>query len=335
MISNQRKKSLFFLIVLALLLAVGGFIWQWQRQQAVPSDRILLSGTIEARQSRPGFLVQGRIKLLHVDEGMAVTKDQLLAELDDVDYRLALQQVTAKRDAAAAALAALEAGSRPEEIRAAEAALDEAEARLIFSNTEYSRLQGLVQKNLASREQLDRTRMEQAVARASRNKARQNLELLRAGARQQDVDRARAELAAATAAMGTARQRLQHTRLEASDSGIVSARLAEVGSVVTAGVPVFEIDHLQRPWVRAYLNERDLPRVRLGQRVIIQADGLPGQGLQGRLGFISPRAEFTPKTVETWALRVDLVYRVKVDVDNSEGKLKLGMPVDLVVTAQR
>jgi len=162
MTSIQRRKSLVILIVLALLLAAGGFIWQWQwqRQQALPSDRIMLSGTIEARQSRPGFLVQGRIKVLHVDEGMAVTKDQLLAELDDADYRLALQQVTSKRDAAAAVLAALEAGSRPEEIRAAEAALEETEARLVFSNTELFRLQGLVQKNLASKEQLDRTLME-------------------------------------------------------------------------------------------------------------------------------------------------------------------------------
>jgi len=329
------KKPLLCLFALVVLLAAGAFIWQWQRQQAAPSDRIMLSGTIEARQIRPGFLVQGRITVLHVDEGMAVTKDQLLAELDNVDYRLALQQLTSKRDAVAAVLAALEAGSRPEEIRAAEAALDETEARLVFSNTELFRLQGLVQKNLASKEQLDRTRMEQEVARAARNKARQNLDLLRAGPRQEDMDRARAELAAATAAMGTARQRLQHTRLEAPADGIVSARLAEVGSVVTAGVPVFEIDHLRSPWVRAYLNERDLPRVKLGQQVTIRADGLPGQSLEGRLGFISPRAEFTPKTVETRALRVDLVYRIKVDVDNTEGQLKLGMPVDLVLTAHR
>ena len=110
----------------------------------------------------------------------------------------------------------------------------------------------------------------------------------------------------------------------------MSQRLVEVGSVVSPGTPVFEIDGLRHPWVRAYLNERDLPRVRLGQAVTIRVDGLPGRSFSGRLAFISPRAEFTPKTVETRALRVDLVYRIKVDVDNPDGSLKLGMPVDLV-----
>ena len=333
MASIPYRKPLF--VILLLVLLAGGLVWQWQRQQAQPDHRIMLSGTIEARQIRPGFLVQGRIRSLQVEEGMAVTRGRLLAELDDTDYRLELQRALSKRDAAAAALAELEAGSRPEEIRAAEAALNEAEARLAFSTREFSRLQGLERKSLASREQLDRVRMEREVARATLDKARQNLDLLRAGARREAVQRARAELGAAAAALDAARSRLDHTRLQAPTDGVVSARLAEVGSVVTAGAPVFEIDDLQHPWVRAYLNERDLPRVRLGQPVTVRVDGLPGQDFRGRLAFVSPRAEFTPRTVETRALRVDLVYRVKVEVDNPEGRLKLGMPVDLVLGSRR
>ena len=327
---SAKKNKVLIVVVLVALLAGGGLWWQRQQHRAGPADRILLAGTVEARQIRPGFLIQGRISALHVDEGMAVTRGTLLAELDAADYRLELRQATARRDAAAAALALLEAGSRPEEIGAAEATLAEAEARLGFATDEVQRLQELATKRLAAREELDNARMELRVARAVRERARQNLQLLQAGPRQQEITRARAELEAAAAAVATARQRLDHTRLAAPADGVVSQRLVEVGSVVSPGTPVFEIDSLRHPWVRAYLNERDLPRVRLGQAVTIRVDGLPGRSFSGRLAFISPRAEFTPKTVETRALRVDLVYRIKVDVDNPDGSLKLGMPVDLV-----
>lgn len=326
---SMPRKPLILLLIL-LLLGAGGFIWRWLHPHEEASTNLSLAGTIEARQIRPGFLVSGRIRTLHVDEGMPVKKGQLIAELDDRDYVLALQQATAQRDAAAATLAALQAGSRPEEIRAAEAALAEAEARLAFANAELKRLERLAPQNLASREQLDKARADQKAARAARDRAGQTLRLLQIGPRQEDIDKARAQLTAAEAAVLAASQRLDYTRLQAPIDGIVSVRLAEAGNVVAVGVPVFEIDSLQNPWVRAWLNEPDLPRVKLGQAVKIVADGLPGQVLKGKLAYISPRAEFTPKTVETRALRVDLVYRIKVDVANPDGLLKLGMPVDVL-----
>ncbi len=327
----SRKKLIVPLVIVLAAAAAAG--WQWRQRQAVPDDRLLLSGTVEARQVRPAFMVSGRIRALHVDEGMAVEQGQLLAELDDRDYRLALQQAASRRDAAAAALARLEAGSRPEEIRAAEAALAEAQARLAYAEMEVKRLTKLVPKGLASQELLDRSRMEREAARAARDRANQTLRLLQIGPRQEDIAQARAELAAATSALHEAQQKLDYTKLRSPVAGVVSVRLAEAGNVVAMGVPVFEIDSLQKPWIRAWLNEPDLPRVKLGQPVTIRADGM-AEALTGRLAFISPRAEFTPKTVETRALRVDLVYRIKVDVDNPDGRLKLGMPVDLILATR-
>ncbi len=323
------RKLRILIPVLVLGLVVAG-AWQWRQQQAAPADTLILSGTVEARQVRPAFMVPGRIRILHVDEGMAVKQGQLLAELDDRDYRLALQQAASRRDAAAAALARLEAGSRPEEIRAAEAALAEAQARLAYTVMEVKRLQKLVPKGLASQDLLDRARMEREAARAARDRANQTLRLLQIGPRQEDIAQARAELAAATSALHEAQRRLDYTKLYAPVDGVVSVRLAEAGNVIGLGTPVFEIDALAQPWIRAWLNEPDLPRVKLGQSVTIRADGLDSP-LTGTLAFISPRAEFTPKTVETRALRVDLVYRIKVNVDNPEGRLKLGMPVDLIL----
>ncbi len=114
---------------------------------------------------------------------------------------------------------------------------------------------------------------------------------------------------------------------------MVSVRLAEAGQVVAAGQPVFRLAQLQRPWVRAYLPEPDVARVALGQAAEVRVDGMPGRVFKGHLAFISPQAEFTPKTVETKALRVDLVYRVTVDVDDAGGALKIGMPADVTLAA--
>ena len=161
--------------------------------------------------------------------------------------------------------------------------------------------------------------------------ARHSLALLREGPRQEDIDRAAAEHQARQVAVSIAEQQLVYTELRSPVAGVVSVRLADAGEVVAKGQAVLRIAELTRPWVRAYLNETDLARVKLGQAAEIRVDGLPDQVFSGRLSFISPEAEFTPKTVETRALRVDLVYRIKVDVDNPDGLLKLGMPVDVIL----
>ncbi len=326
----MRHKLVPFLLLLAL---AGGAAWlarpYWQGRQAAQAHALLLSGTVEATQLRPAFRVPGRIRRMPVEEGQRVEAGQLLAELDDASLRAAVQAARALRDAAAASLARLEAGSRPEEIRAAEAAVQEAQARLALARIERRRLEGLVPRKLAPPEALDRARSAEQVARAALAGARERLALLRAGPRQEDIRKARALLAAREAELAQAKLRLGYARLEAPAAGVVALRLHEPGEVVAAGQPVLELDLMDRPWVRAYLSERDLPRVRLGQQAEVRADGLPGLSLQGRLAFISPRAEYTPKTVETRELRVDLVYRIKVLVQDPEHRLKLGMPVDL------
>jgi HlyD family secretion protein len=191
-----------------------------------------------------------------------------------------------------------------------------------------------VPKQLAAQQQLDQMRLQYKVAAAGVEQAEQNLRLLREGPRQEDIDQAAAELAARQAAAETAQQHLAYVRLLSPADGVLSVRLAEPGEVVAAGTPVMRLAELSRPWVRAYLNESDLSRVRLGQEAEIRVDGLPDKVLKGRLSFISPQSEFTPKTVETRELRVDLVYRVKIEVDNPDGLLKIGMPADVKLQVQ-
>lgn len=298
------------------------------------AEGIILSGTVEARETALAFQVTGRIARLLVDEGHTVKSGDEIALLVDDDYALALQRVRAEAAAAQAALAVLEAGSRGQELKVAEAALEKALAEQRFAEEDVARIASLIKKKLASQEQLDLARLRRDVAQASMRQARQNLLLLQEGPRKEEIARARAELEARTNAVKTAERQLAYTRLVSPVSGIVSLREAEAGEVVSAGQPVFKVAELARPWVRAYLNESDLARVRLGQSARVTVDGLPGKQFNGILSFISPKAEFTPKSVETRELRVDLVYRVKIELEDPQGILKLGMPADVALEPQ-
>lgn len=328
-ISKRRVLPWLAVIILSPLLLA--FRWPWQ--SAGDAERIELSGTVEAREVDLAFQVGGRIVRLLVDEGDAVKAEQLIAELDARDYELALRNAIAQAEAAQAALAALQAGTRVQELRVAEAQLAKAQADLDYARVEFKRIADLVSKKLAPQDQLDQAQQRQNVALAGVEQARQSLALLREGPRREDIDQAAATRRARQAAVETARQQLEYVQLHSPITGVVSVRLAEAGEVVSPGKAVLRIAEISRPWVRAYLNEADLTRVRLGQSAEVRVDGLPGKVLNGRLAFISPDAEFTPKTVETRALRVDLVYRVKVEVDNLDGALKLGQPADVILKA--
>jgi len=252
---------------------------------------IQLSGTVEARDADLSFQVGGRIATMPANEGAVVHKGDVVAALDDSDYKLGLRRAQA-------------------EYAAAQATVVQAKAHLKLTTSELNRLSRLADKNLVSPQQLEQAQTNNESAAA-------------------DLKRANAQVKVTAAALNTARHQLNYVRLTAPNDGIISSRLAEIGEVVPAGKPVFSLAETSHPWVRAYLNETDLARVRIGQDAEVRVDGLPDKVFKGRLSFISPKAEFTPKTVETRALRVDLVYRVRVEVDNSEGILKIGMPADI------
>jgi HlyD family secretion protein len=258
-------------------------------------DAIQLSGTVEAREADLSFQVPGRIATIDADEGAAVKTGDSIASLDDTDYQLAYRRASAEDTAAGAAVV-------------------QARARLKYTRADLARISQLAQKSLVSPDQLEQAQLQNENAAA-------------------DLDRAVAQVAVAHAALATAKRQLDYVKLTAPNPGVVSVRLAEVGEVVPAGKSVVRLAETARPWVRAYINEADLSRVRLGQQAKVQVDGVPGKVFTGRLSFIAPKAEFTPKTVETHALRVDLVYRVRVEVDNPEGILKIGMPADITLQA--
>jgi len=315
------------------MLAGCDVSWPWS--EGGKGTALLLPGTVDAHEVDLSFQVGGRIQRLDTDEGKSIAVGDTLAEIDPRDLELALARAQAQAASAEKALAVLKAGSRAQDIQSAEATLRQAEADLRFARAQQERTEKLVADHFAPPQQLDTANDLVDGTTAKVEQARQNLSLLREGARKEDIERASADFEAATAAAATAQQQLAYATLSSTVAGVVSVRLAEQGQNVTAGQPVFRVAEIERPWVRIYLDERELPRVKLGQAAQIQVDGLPGKTFSGHLSFISPEAEFTPKTVETRALRVDLVYRAKVDVDNAAGQLKIGMPADVRLAVER
>jgi len=324
---REWKRRAPLLALLTLLL--GGCNWPWEGENG--NGLITLAGTVEAREYDIAFQVGGRIDALLVDEGDAVTAGQTVGRLESHDLQLALDRARAEAQAADAALAALRAGTRIQEVAAGKATLERARAELRYADAEVKRVRDLVPRKLAAQEQLDSAVRQRTVAAAGVEEASQQLALLEEGPRKEDIDQAAATAAARHAAVETAARQLDYATLESPADGVVSVRMAEPGEVVPSGQPVLRITRLAHPWVRAYLAEPDLARVQLGMAADVHVDGLAGQTLKGRLTYISPEAEFTPKTVETRELRVDLVYRVKVELDNPEGLLKVGMPADVTL----
>lgn len=315
------------MLVMAMLLV--GCKWPWADNG--PSTSILLSGTVEARETDLAFQVPGRIAGLAVDEGDTVSAGQQVAHLDPHDYELALSRARAEAATSKAALELLEAGSRPQEIKVGEAAVAQAQAQLKFAQSETARIAKLIPRQLASRDQLDRARMQEDVAQATLTQTKQQLALLKEGARKEEIAKARADYESRQQAVAIAQQQLSYVDLQSPVAGSITVRLAEAGEVVATGQAILRVASLDRPWVRVYVNEKDLPRITLGQETKVQVDGLPGKVFKGRVTFISPEAEFTPKTVETRDLRVDLMYRIKVEVENPGGVLKIGMPADVTI----
>lgn len=327
----MNRKRLILLAVLAALALAAVLTRGFGLLDGEPREGTLtLYGNVDVREVAMAFRVPGRIARIPVDEGERVAPGDLLAVLDAAPVEDRAAQADAEIAAAQASLARLENGSRAQDIAAARARLEAAEARLAEARADFERRQGLAEAGAISRSAWESTQAAFRTAQAQAREAGAMLALQREGARSEDIAGARAQLAAARAARSAIATDLADTRLEAAGEGVVMTRAAEPGSLVQPGETVLTIA-IDRPLrVRAYVAEPDLPRVVPGMAVEVRADGTP-RAYRGRVGFVSPRAEFTPKSVETEDLRTDLVYRVRIVVEDPDSGLRQGQPVTVTV----
>lgn len=324
-----------------------------------------IPGRVEARLVDEGEIVKAGQPVARLDSAElaqeaalqraeAQAAQSMLAELEAGSRPEEIAQAQAAREQAKARLDEMLAGSRPQELAAAEAALRRTQAEAERARLDAERFEGLHKKEIVSAQQNDaaRTAYETAKereheaeeqlklvregprqeqveqARAAWLQAQERYELVRKGPRREQIDQARARHEEARQALAVAETRLSYATLASPLAGLVLSKNVETGEYVAAGTPIVTVGDLEHPWVRAYINETDLGRVKVGQRVRVTTDSYRGKNYEGRVSFIASQAEFTPKSVQTEKERVKLVYRIKVEIANPNMELKPGMPAD-------
>jgi HlyD family secretion protein len=323
------RRLAFAVIAIAV---IGGIGWLAAQRLATTAPPGTLYGNVEIRQVDLSFNAEGSVIAMTKREGDRVMQGETIAELDPATYQSALDLATARRDAAQAQLDVLLAGTRPEDIDQARANLAAAQASFANAEATYARQQGLAATNASTKQLLDDARMAMDAGRARLDQMQAALTAAVNGPRPQDIAAARAQLQAAEATVDLARTQLARTRLIAPANGTIMTRVIEPGTVVLPAANVYSMALDDEVWVRAFAPEPLLPRVAPGTEVTIDPDGTAGN-YRGRIGYVSPAAEFTPKTVETPELRTQLVYRLRVRVENPDDGIRQGMPVTIRLPA--
>jgi HlyD family secretion protein len=268
---------------------------------------------------------------LPVEEGKEVKAGELLARIDDGDYQQQVRIDEATLQTRKKELDLAVAGNRPQDIQAARQTVADARADLELKRADLARYSALYKRDAVSSQTRDQADSAFKRALAIYERAEQNLSEMKEGTRKEQIAVNRASVRAARQDLELSRVRRDYTVLPSPVSGVITVRQAELGEYVAAGTPVVTIADIDHLWVRAYVSETDMGRVRWGQAVTVRTDTYPGKTYVGTVSFISPEAEFTPKTVQTNKERVALVYRIKVDVDNPRHELKPGMPADITI----
>lgn len=324
------KRKLIPIVILAAAVAAAVFFVSRNRNRA-DANTLTLSGNIEAHESVVGFKVPGRVAELPVEEGQLVQAGEVIASLDRGDYEQQLRIDEANLGMRRAELGLATAGSRPQEKQAAHQSVLDAQADFELKKQDLARYQALYEKDEVSAQVRDTAAAAVKRSRAALERAKQNYDQIMEGVRREQVDINRAGVRSAEQAVEMSRIRLGYATLKAPITGVVLVRHAELGEVVSSGTPVVTIADLDHLWLRGYLSETDLGRVKLGQAATVKTDTYPGKSYKGRVSFISSQAEFTPKSVETHKERVTLVYRIKIDLENQAHELKPGMPADALL----
>lgn len=324
-----------------IILAVGC-------SEEAPADRLRVSGHVEATETRLATEAGGRILTLTVKEGDRVQPGQTILTLDTCDMQLAIGRVKAEQAAAEAQLRLVQAGSRVEDVRHAQAQVETARAEVSAARSELQaaeqdleRFETLLKNNSGSRKQRDDAATRRDVARdrvaSSESRVRtadEVLAKLRAGARREEVDAARARVATVTAQFAPLEKSLGDATLRSPVAGLVTEKLVEVGEIIAPRAPAVVVVDLDHAWADVFVPEPTVPQIKIGQPATVFTDA-GGAGIPGTITYISPKAEFTPRNVQTAEERSKLVYRVRISVDNKDGVLKLGMPVEAEVALNK
>jgi HlyD family secretion protein len=320
----RRKR--FVLVAAVVLAALAAVAWLRLQSSAPQEAPLRLYGNVDIREVQLAFRQPGRLAEMAFEEGDPVRAGVRMAALDRKPYEDALAAADAAVRVAQAELSKLRRGLRPQEITQAREALNKALAAAEEAERNFQRQTGLLASGASSQRTVDAARAAHEQAAAQVKAAQAALSQATEGARREDIAAAQARLDAAEATREQAATALADTELRAPSPGTIVARVREPGSMVASQSPVYSLSLDAPVVVRAYVGEPHLGRVAPGTAVLVRSDSSP-RAYRGQVGFVSPRAEFTPKTVETPELRTDLVYRLRIVVQDGDAALRQGMPV--------
>lgn len=313
-------------IILAMTILTGGCAFNSRQPDG--------SGTIECTQVDIAPQVAGRIVTLVPQEGDLVRQGDLVARLDAADYELKRNEAGSAVAVARAQLELLLAGSREEDIEHAREQVIEAQASAGAAEADLRRISSVYQSGTATQKQMDDAKAQADRTKAALAAAGQNLTKLEKGSREEEIRLAETQVAQADARLALAEKAVADCTITSSINGVVTTRIHEEGEFVPIGAPLITVSRLDEVWLSVYVPETSLGGVKIGQNARVKIDGRPDL-FEGKVTYISPTAEFTPRNVQTPDERAKLVYRVKITLPNKEGIFKPGLPADGYLTGSQ
>lgn len=316
-------------VIAIIVLAIGGGLWYKFGRQT--SDVIKATGTIEVTRADAGAKVGGYLSELTVKTGDKVEREQVIARVVRADLAAQMARDEAALARAEAQLRDLEAGARAQERSSLMAAVDSARAVKERAEADFERYRILREQGAISAQQLDTARVNLQVASAALTSAAEQLSLSDAGARPETIAAQRLEVERSRAVVVAAKAVLADTVVKSPISGLVLTKNYEDGEFVNAGAAVVTVGDMQDAWVKVYIPSTHLGRVKVGQAAEVRVDSYPERAFKGSVREIAQRAEFTPRQSITPDERANMVFAVKIGLENNEGILKPGMPADVVL----
>jgi HlyD family secretion protein len=328
----MRISRRFIPIILAVVLVVGGLVYWLVWWESGPARNILrLQGHMEATETDLSFKVSGIIQYIFFQEGDWVSMNQVVAGLEAQDLRDEVDHARAALAAAKANLDKYERGYRPQEIKDAKAQVGKTKADLVNKKMDYERYENLYQRKVVPAITRDKFEAEYLMAKEAHKSAVEKYSMFKEGYRTEDIDKARNDFKTAQATLELALTRLSYATITSPVNGVVLVRAMEPGMSAAVGAPVLTVGDMDNIYFQGYIPETDLAKVKFGMQAYVTTDAYPGKKYPAWVSFISSKAEFTPKTVETYKQRVTLVYRCKIRAHNLNYDLKPGMPAEAVI----
>jgi len=310
------------------------FFWLLVLSCSKDAQEITGSGSIEAVELSVSAKIGGVVEALLVEEGSELEIGDTVAVIEHSGLDLQLKQAEAGLEMAKAQLELLLKGARSEDLRQAEEGLKQAKVNLDLAKSDYQRIQNLYENDNASKKQRDDAEARYQVALAQYNSAQAVYKKIQNLARPEEIRTAEARLKQAEAGVELAQKAISDCYLISPIKGVVTKKLVERGELVAPGYPLVTISQLDKVYLMIYVTELELSKVKLGQEAIVKIDAEPKKDFKGKVVYISPVAEFTPKNIQTKEERVKLVFGVKIGIDNPEGVFKPGLPADASLKVQ-